>query len=98
FGYTVEELEARGGALQAIHPGDLPRAAAMIRGITNGEQPRAELRVVTKSGDIRWMRFHYTTEAGRDADGRIQLFGVGRDVTEEIEARRALAASTARVR
>jgi PAS domain S-box-containing protein len=97
LGYTVEDLRALGGALAIVHPEDLPKAVAMIDALVVGEQPRLELRAVAKDGSVRWLQVYCTTTRP-DVVGAVRVFGVGQDVTEQVEARKALEESTARFR
>src|SRR5262249_17809798 len=52
-GYTVAEVEGRGGWASLIHPDDLPGVAA--RGA--GARDVHEARIVTKGGRVRWVRY-----------------------------------------
>jgi PAS domain S-box-containing protein len=98
FGYTVEDLRALGaGALAIVYPEDLPRALATMQQLVAGEQPRAELRAVAKDGSVRWVRVYCTTESVPGGAGPTRLFGVGQDVTEEVETREAVSANAARL-
>ncbi|MCU1451740.1 MAG: putative Response regulator/sensory box histidine kinase [Acidimicrobiales bacterium] len=98
FGYSVEELRALGGAMTIVHPDDLPRVAAIIEAMLAGEHPSGELRAVAKNGRTRWVRFHYAAENGPHPPGRVRLFGIAQDVTEEMAAREASEANAARFR
>jgi PAS domain S-box-containing protein len=90
FGYTVEDMTALGGALAIVHPEDLSLAAGMIEALVAGEQVRAEVRAVASNGSARWVEVYCATESGPDGEGSLRLFGVGQDVTEQVQARHAL--------
>jgi PAS domain S-box-containing protein len=91
-GYTVAEVDARGGWACLIHPEDLPMAEARAQPIWAGERDVNELRIVTKGGEIRWIR--YSTQPLRDpAQGRVvRLLGAVQDITERRRAEAALQA------
>jgi PAS domain S-box-containing protein len=81
-GYTVEELERRGGWPSLMHPDDMPlimeRHAAMLA----GKRDVFEARIVTRAGETRWIRYS-THPVWDDAAGRVvQLLGAVQDITE----------------
>jgi PAS domain S-box-containing protein len=84
-GYTVEEFNAHAGAF-AVHPDDLLGVLASFEGLTRGETVGGEVRVLTKSGDVRWLR--YRAEPSPDPGGLPGLWirGAARDITEQKEA------------
>jgi PAS domain S-box-containing protein len=80
-GYTLAEIQSLGGWPHLIHPDDLPGALSRQREIleTPGFQ---ELRILTKQGDVRWIR--YSTRPVFDpVEGRVtRLVGAVQDITE----------------
>jgi PAS domain S-box-containing protein len=89
-GFTVEELEARGGWRTLIHPEDLPTALAKMPRLLAGQMDVNELRIVACNGQTRWIR--YTTHPTWDAEqGRVvRLVGAAQDITEAKEAEEKL--------
>jgi two-component system sensor kinase FixL len=84
-GYTPEEAEAAGGGITIVHPDDLPIAFRRIQTLVSGQSDTSEFRIITKSGDVRWVR-----ETGRpvwdEARGRLRILGAARDITERKQA------------
>jgi PAS domain S-box-containing protein len=80
-GYALEELQARGDWMSLIHPEDLDRVLREIPAFMAGQRIKAELRIVTKAGAVRWIR--YTAQPTTDPkQGRItQLLGAVQDIT-----------------
>lgn len=54
-GYTPEELYEKGGWGALIHPDDIPGAGEYVRKLFSGEKAEFTARIVTKSGDVRWI-------------------------------------------
>jgi len=84
-GYTSQELESMGGGFHIVHPEDAPSALQRVQRLVLGEPDVSEFRIVTKSGETRWLR-----ESGRPVlgvDGRVvRIFCAAQDVTERKRA------------
>jgi PAS domain S-box-containing protein len=95
-GYTVDELEASGGWAALIPPEEGAAAEAVGRRMASGEAVVHELRIRTRDGRLRWIRF--STRPTWDAAGtRVTgLLGAVQDVTERRLAEEALRASEER--
>ena len=79
--YTVEELAERGGWMTIVHPDDrAPIAAELSKGAI--DRPFiSEYRIVTRDGEIRWLRDHGRPQV--DAAGRfVRIVGGVQDITE----------------
>jgi two-component system sensor kinase FixL len=83
-GFTIEEMEdldAHAGGLSIVHPDDRPTALLRVQKLVSGQDDTSEFRIVTKAGEIRWIR-----ESGRpqwDAQmGVVRVYGAAQDVTE----------------
>jgi len=81
-GYHLEELRALGGWARLIHPEDLAKALDGMPRLLAGERAVDELRIRTKAGEERWIR--YSIQPIWDAgEGRVvRLLGAVQDVTE----------------
>jgi PAS domain S-box-containing protein len=80
LGYSEPELLAT-PYLEFVHPEDRDRVAAEAKAVLRGTPVhRFVLRLLRKSGDVRWASFDASAEP--DAAGFV---AVGRDVTEERE-------------
>ncbi len=82
-GYTEEELKSR-PIWDFVHPEDREtvkkRALARLRG--EAVPQRYTFRIVTKTGETRWLDY---SAAGVEIDGAPAVLGVGLDVTEAKE-------------
>ncbi len=89
-GFTVQELAAAGGLARVIHPADLPRVCQRLRVLFSGQQGISEHRILTKSGEVRWLR-DYSCPERDPAQGRVvRVVGAGQDITDRKEAEEAL--------
>ncbi|MFA5348704.1 MAG: PAS domain S-box protein, partial [Methanoregula sp.] len=95
FGYTPGEfLSGTVSFSSIVYPGDLERVTAEVQensasGVCQFTQ---EYRIVTKSGNIRWVDDRTVIE--RDYDGRITHYqGIVIDITERKQAEEALRSS-----
>jgi len=72
-----------------MHPDDREAVlAAFAQNLLDNQGFRVEYRILTKSGEVRWVRDHGTTV--RDADGRaLYVQGVVLDITQATNAERA---------
>lgn len=97
-GFTVEEIQARGGWSTLLHPDDLPVAEEQLAEVMQGNQSTVEYRVVDKDGSVR--RVRDIARPIRDAGGArvVRVEGVLRDITERRRMERALAESRDRYR
>jgi PAS domain S-box-containing protein len=80
-----------------VHPEDLDRVRQTLRGLAPGTLTVCEYRIVTQSGEVRWVRSRVRAVA--DAAGQlVRLYGAARDITEEKQMRDALVQSEQRYR
>src|SRR5262249_58495809 len=88
-GYPVADLVGTPNPLpRSVHPEDLDRVLQTLRGLTPGTQTVCECRIVTSSGEVRWVRSRVRAMA--DAAGRlVRLYGAARDMTGEKQMGRA---------
>lgn len=82
-GYSRQEMEQRepsGGGFSLVHPDDRPIALARVQRLLAGREDTSEFRIVTKSGEVRWIR-----ESGRphldEETGALRIYGAAQDVT-----------------
>jgi PAS domain S-box-containing protein len=81
-GYTLAELQSAGGWSYLIHPEDLPGVQGRQGEILSGKPSVHEVRIVTKKGHIRWIR--YTTRPIFDPEQKrvARFIGAVHDITE----------------
>jgi PAS domain S-box-containing protein len=78
-GFTAADLR-RGGMSQLLHPDDVPVIDAHMERVLAGRQDTAEHRILTRTGDVRWVRT--TKRPVRGPDGRVaRIYGACQDVT-----------------
>jgi PAS domain S-box-containing protein len=99
LGYTPDEWGSEDVWIAAVHPDDLERVLALDAASSESGEPfRAEYRMFTKDGDLRWVREEAVPVAD-DRTGAISLWqGVRFDVTEEKLAEERLRAAEERYR
>ena len=89
-GYTPEETVERGGWLFFIHPEDVPRVVEGYEHLMAGEPRDDEVRIITKSGEIRHIQ-SYVEPVWDEAAGRVvRYYGAVQDITERKEDEEAL--------
>jgi two-component system cell cycle sensor histidine kinase/response regulator CckA len=89
-GYTTEEIRTQGNWMCVIHPDDRSRLVKFTEDLMRGRRSTAEYRIVTKQGNIRWLRD--ACEPIWDAKKKqvVRLYGAVRDITERKQANSAL--------
>jgi PAS domain S-box-containing protein len=96
-GYTVEEVNARGGWIILIHPDDLDVAWQGHLHVMSGVVNTSEIRLISKKGETRWVR-NLNKPVWDAAQGRvIRIIGAAQDVTESIQAEEDLRESRVRL-
>jgi PAS domain S-box-containing protein len=83
-GYTQDEILAKGCWSPFLYPDDAERFGTYLMQLTPGDQGENELRIITKSGDVRWVRESICCEAG-NVPGELILYGASQDITERKE-------------
>ena len=79
--HEMDEREPSGGGFSLVHPEDRPIALARVQRLLAGREDTSEFRIVTKGGEVRWIR-----ESGRpefdESTGLLRVYGAAQDVTE----------------
>src|SRR5262249_41288573 len=82
----LDELNVRGGWAHLVHPEDLPLTAERMAPLLAGQRGMEELRVITKSGETRWIRYS-TLPVWDESQGRVvRLIGAVHNITEQKQA------------
>jgi PAS domain S-box-containing protein len=85
-GFTLDELNARGGWVHLVHPEDLPLTAERMAPLLAGRRGMEELRVITKSGETRWIRYSTLPVWGESQGRVVRLIGAVHNITEQKQA------------
>jgi PAS domain S-box-containing protein len=82
-GFTWPEV---GNTFDLYHPEDVERVQQDVMRTIQGETTQAEYRIITKSGDMRWL--HVRRRPMRDASQNrvVQFYGAAQDITEHKRA------------
>jgi two-component system, cell cycle sensor histidine kinase and response regulator CckA len=96
-GYTFEEIAGPRRLFLYVHPDDHGRLRRHYRTVMVGRPDVCDLRIVTKSGDTRWVVNYAKLVDQEDANGTI-LIGAAQDITDRKEAENALRESSERLR
>jgi len=76
-----------------IHPDDLPNLQQYHRALLTSDQPAQaiEFRILTKSGQVRWLRAHARSRWDAAQGRAVSIGGAAQDITERKQAEEALA-------
>ena len=97
-GFSHEEVEARGGGFNLIHPDDMPAALQRVQTLLAGKSDVSEYRIITKSGDVRWLRDHGRPEWDTQQGRVVRICGAAQDITDRKRAEEAVRGSEKRFR
>ena len=95
-GFTPDELRARGGWKSLMHPDDMPIAIQHLQCHLPGQPDVSEYRIVTKSGETRWLRDYGYPVWDEDQGRVVRIIGAAQDITERKQAEEALRRSLER--
>lgn len=81
-GYTVEEYKAAGGWTKNIHPDDLEKDDQDMQTLFKNENVvNSNIRIFTKSGEIRWERIFAHPIWSEEKNRLIKIVGAVQDIT-----------------
>lgn len=89
-GFTLSESEARGGWKNLIHPDDAATAQQRFHNLLSGQKSVDEFRIITASGQTRWLRDHARPVWDEEQARVVRIYGAAQDVTERKNAEEAL--------
>lgn len=85
-GFTAEEVDARDGWPNLIHPDDRPIVMQRMQKLGRGLPDVSEYRLVTKDGRIRWIRDYARPVPNSAAEKMVLFYGTAQDITENKRA------------
>lgn len=88
-GFSREELEAREGLAWLIHPEDMPSVQRRMQVLFSGQPGASEHRILTKNGEIRWLRDYSMAEWDARHGRIVRIIGAGQDITAHRHAAEA---------
>ncbi len=81
-GYSDEEIDS-GGTEMLMHPDDLPILEARRAAMRRGETRTDEFRIITRSGQVLWIRDHIRAIPADDTDSQWLIIGAAQNITNE---------------
>ncbi|HUU30043.1 MAG TPA: PAS domain S-box protein [archaeon] len=97
-GYTLEEVATGGGWESIVYPEDMPVVKARRARLLSGESDISEFRILTKKGEIRWLRDYSLSFWNASHSRVVRIIGAAQDITERKKAEEALRESEERFR
>jgi two-component system, cell cycle sensor histidine kinase and response regulator CckA len=89
-GYTVEELNERGGLQALVLKEDVLRLAVDDPLLPLGQPTVVDYRITTKQGELRWLRDYRRPELDASGTRVVRLFGAVKDISSQKRAEEAL--------
>ena len=81
-GYAPSTLATPGSVFLLVHASDLTAAHQQLQCVLQGQADTRDLRIVTKSGEIRWIRQQMHPIWNEHAKRVVRVYVVGRDITD----------------
>ena len=88
-GYPPAEIIQKGCWLTIVHPDDAERVSTYLMELVPGSHTSITFRIITRSGDVRWIHESSYCESG-EAPGELIHYGSSQDITENKRAEEAL--------
>ena len=85
-GYTLDEYKARGGWRSILHPDSLEKDQQAMQALLANRPVDAEVRIVTRTGDARWVHFYAHPVWDEELRCLKAIHGAGKDVTAQKQA------------
>jgi PAS domain S-box-containing protein len=97
-GYTVKDLNARGGLAALLVPDDHLLLGRDVQRVLGGETVSSQVRCRTRTGDVRWLRYLGLPEWDPERGKVARIFGAVQDITAAKQAQEKLEMSEQRFR
>jgi PAS domain S-box-containing protein len=88
--HDLHPLDDPSARWRLIYPDDLPILQRRIQNILSGKPDASEFRIVTKSGEVRWVRAVGRPEFDASQGRVVRFVGATQDITERKRAEEAL--------
>ncbi len=89
-GYSIDDFYEMVCWKNIVHPDDCKHFVRLHNDLAPGEKDTLKFRIITKSGDVRWLQVNCYCEQGADG-GESLLYGGVQDITERELLREQLA-------
>ena len=97
-GYTLADAQVPDFFVKLVYPADIPILIQHTQRMLSGQIDSAEARIITKSGELRWL-LNSAYPISDAAQGRVvTMYGTAQDITERKRAEQALHESEQRYR
>jgi PAS domain S-box-containing protein len=96
-GYTFEEIDAK-GSYALYHPDEEARVLRDLEVVMRGESISSEYRIITKSGEMRWLLIERRPVWDEEQQRVVRFFGVAQDITARKKHEEEMLRSEARYR
>ena len=87
LGWTFDEYQSRGDWPAALPPDDRGEDEGALEVLRSNRRVTTELRIVTKSGDVRWVRVYAHPVWSEDEDRLAGIYGAVQDITDSRRAK-----------
>jgi PAS domain S-box-containing protein len=89
-GFTPDELPARDGWKRIVHPDDFPLFQRRLENLLSGQPDVSKYRIITKSGEVRWLQAHGRPIWDESGDHIVRYIGAAQDITDRMRAEEQL--------
>jgi PAS domain S-box-containing protein len=96
-GFRPEELPAQDGWKRIVHPDDFPIFERRLQNLLSGQPDVSQYRIITKSGEVRWLRAHGRPIRDDSQSRVVRYIGAAQDITEQMQAEQQLERYAARL-
>ncbi len=97
-GYNVAQVQELGGLEALIHPEDRAIFHLRCQLLIAGQTDVSEFRIITRQGEVRWLREHGSPVWDEGHTRVVRIFGAAQDVTERKWMEESLRESEERLR
>jgi two-component system cell cycle sensor histidine kinase/response regulator CckA len=91
-GFAPDEFNIRSGWERFVHPDDVPRVTEFAQLLLSDEPATCEFRLITKSGEARWIRNYGRPVRSEAQDRVVRIVGAVQDISERRRAEQLLQA------